>query len=282
MNPHLGEEHPKYTETYPDYWMNIKRYLATLADIQSCIKEISTTLSQTVDPKMKSILRLIGRTRRHVLLRHDALLEYDKIFDQVDGLLIIQESGSLTSRQIQNLVRLEIRLDLTKREYDKHNELLKKELPCFFKLIQSAVHPMVFLVFYVQISVAYQFSLNLLSLLEVFQIDRQKLYSLDFGKKLVEDFSQPPLPLLQIVEYHKRSLNLLVSENFSEPGSTVQNFEPAFEYCKVLYSYSAQRDDELTINQGDLIKIVEATGEWWKGYLCGVVGLFPCNYVEKL
>ena len=36
----------------------------------------------------------------------------------------------------------------------------------------------------------------------------------------------------------------------------------------------------MTLNEGDVIEIVEQDGDWWKGLLNGQEGLFPANYVE--
>ena len=57
------------------------------------------------------------------------------------------------------------------------------------------------------------------------------------------------------------------------------------ERAKVLYSYSAASVDELTIEVGDIVivleKDVDHTG-WWKGDLNGTIGVFPGSYVELL
>ena len=33
---------------------------------------------------------------------------------------------------------------------------------------------------------------------------------------------------------------------------------------------------------GDIITIVDGSGEWWKGELNGKTGIFPGNYTQKL
>ena len=51
--------------------------------------------------------------------------------------------------------------------------------------------------------------------------------------------------------------------------------------CEVLYGYTAQQDDELTINPGDVVNIIEKYDEdWWQGELNGQVGIFPASYVQ--
>jgi len=48
----------------------------------------------------------------------------------------------------------------------------------------------------------------------------------------------------------------------------------------VMYDYSAQEDDELTLKVGDVIhSIVKIDGGWWEGVLNGRKGVFPENFV---
>ena len=52
--------------------------------------------------------------------------------------------------------------------------------------------------------------------------------------------------------------------------------------AKVLYSYVAENEDELSITEGDIVTILETELEdsgWWKGELSGEVGVFPDNFV---
>jgi len=49
--------------------------------------------------------------------------------------------------------------------------------------------------------------------------------------------------------------------------------------AEVLYEFQARNDRELSIKPGDIIKIIDNSGEWWYGELDGKVGIFPGNYV---
>lgn len=52
---------------------------------------------------------------------------------------------------------------------------------------------------------------------------------------------------------------------------------------KVLFSYEAEQDDELSLNIGDIIKnVVMSEGGWWEGEINGQKGLFPDNFVEVI
>uniref|UniRef100_A0A8D2PYH2 Intersectin-1 n=1 Tax=Zosterops lateralis melanops TaxID=1220523 RepID=A0A8D2PYH2_ZOSLA len=53
--------------------------------------------------------------------------------------------------------------------------------------------------------------------------------------------------------------------------------------CQVIgmYDYSAQNDDELAFNKGQIITVLNREDpDWWKGEVNGHVGLFPSNYVK--
>lgn len=52
-----------------------------------------------------------------------------------------------------------------------------------------------------------------------------------------------------------------------------------------MFSYSAENDDELTLEEGDVVVVLDKELEdsgWWKGEHDGKVGVFPDNFVELL
>ncbi|XP_043940655.1 proto-oncogene vav [Protopterus annectens] len=63
------------------------------------------------------------------------------------------------------------------------------------------------------------------------------------------------------------------------PGGNTKFFGTA----KARYDFSARDRTELSICEGDIIKIISKKGNqgWWKGELHGKVGFFPSNYVEE-
>ncbi|CAH1799899.1 unnamed protein product [Owenia fusiformis] len=57
------------------------------------------------------------------------------------------------------------------------------------------------------------------------------------------------------------------------------------EKAKVLYDYTAENDDELSLEEGEVIVVLDKELEdsgWWKGELRGKVGVFPDNFVELI
>ncbi|XP_051737898.1 SH3 domain-containing kinase-binding protein 1 isoform X6 [Ctenopharyngodon idella] len=61
------------------------------------------------------------------------------------------------------------------------------------------------------------------------------------------------------------------------------NKTKAKEFCKVIFPYEAQNEDELSIKEGDIVTIVNkecADAGWWLGELNGKQGVFPDNFVK--
>ncbi|XP_072546342.1 SH3 domain-containing kinase-binding protein 1 isoform X4 [Salminus brasiliensis] len=57
----------------------------------------------------------------------------------------------------------------------------------------------------------------------------------------------------------------------------------AKEFCKVLFPYEAQNEDELSIKEGEIVTIINkdcADAGWWLGELNGKQGVFPDNFVK--
>ena len=53
----------------------------------------------------------------------------------------------------------------------------------------------------------------------------------------------------------------------------------------MLLPYTAQEEDELSLQEGQLITIITKNCEdegWWKGEIEGKVGLFPDNFVKRV
>ncbi|KAF3086888.1 hypothetical protein TWF102_007536 [Orbilia oligospora] len=58
---------------------------------------------------------------------------------------------------------------------------------------------------------------------------------------------------------------------------------PQAETVTALYDYEAQAEGDLSFSAGDVVEIIQRTGndnEWWTGKLRGKTGQFPGNYVK--
>ncbi|KAM9856762.1 proto-oncogene vav isoform 1-T2 [Aulostomus maculatus] len=69
----------------------------------------------------------------------------------------------------------------------------------------------------------------------------------------------------------------------SSPNSAPGGSTRSFGVARARYDFSARDRSELSLREGDTIKILSRKGHsgWWKGEVYGRVGLFPANYVEE-
>ncbi|CAG8532218.1 13156_t:CDS:10, partial [Dentiscutata heterogama] len=66
-----------------------------------------------------------------------------------------------------------------------------------------------------------------------------------------------------------------------EDEQTKKSAEP--KLAKVEYDYQAKEADELSLDKGDVVTVIEQVDQgWWKGDLNGKIGMFPANHVKLI
>ncbi|XP_784072.2 cytoplasmic protein NCK2 isoform X2 [Strongylocentrotus purpuratus] len=64
----------------------------------------------------------------------------------------------------------------------------------------------------------------------------------------------------------------------AQPGNEMPFSQPA----RVMYHYKAAQEDELNLNKGEQVNVLEKSGDgWWRGECNGEKGWFPSNYVSE-
>ena len=54
------------------------------------------------------------------------------------------------------------------------------------------------------------------------------------------------------------------------------------EKVLAIYDYNADKEDELTFQEGQIIYVLKKNDDgWWEGVMDGITGLFPGNYTES-
>ncbi|GAA6221634.1 proto-oncogene vav-like isoform X1 [Lates japonicus] len=108
---------------------------------------------------------------------------------------------------------------------------------------------------------------GLIEMIQFYQQNSLKEYFKDVDTTLRTPYKQP--------EQSNSSNN---TPN-STPGGSMRSFGVA----RARYDFSARDRSELSLREGDTIKILSKKGHsgWWKGEVYGRVGLFPANYVEE-
>ncbi|XP_074207044.1 proto-oncogene vav [Camelus bactrianus] len=102
--------------------------------------------------------------------------------------------------------------------------------------------------------------------------------------------------LTELVEFYQqnslkdcfKSLDTTLQFPFKEPERRAISKPPAgstkyFGTAKARYDFCARDRSELSLKEGDIIKILNKKGQqgWWRGEIYGRVGWFPSNYVEE-
>lgn len=94
----------------------------------------------------------------------------------------------------------------------------------------------------------------------------------------------PPKPANQFsphLQHHTRSFPPTVQPQHHQHQPAQQTREQA----RVIYAYEPSNDDELAMEVGDIIDIIDKDIEdagWWKGELRGKIGVFPDNFVQLI
>ena len=66
-------------------------------------------------------------------------------------------------------------------------------------------------------------------------------------------------------------------------GTPVPIYRYDSEKARVLFSYEAREEDELTLKVGEVIhKVDSQDGGWWEGEIDGRRGVFPSNFVSLI
>ncbi|XP_063150456.1 proto-oncogene vav [Candoia aspera] len=102
--------------------------------------------------------------------------------------------------------------------------------------------------------------------------------------------------LVELVEFYQenslkdcfKTLDTVLQFSFKEPESKIGPKPPGkslkyFGSAKARYNFCARDRTELSLTEGDIIKILSKKGQpgWWKGEIYGRIGWFPANYVEE-
>ncbi|XP_072179949.1 cytoplasmic protein NCK2-like isoform X1 [Diadema setosum] len=68
-----------------------------------------------------------------------------------------------------------------------------------------------------------------------------------------------------------------------QPHNAVHPGDNSFsQLAQVIFQYKAAQDDELNLNKGDMVNVLEKSGDgWWRGECNGESGWFPSNYVSE-
>lgn len=281
-----------FQEEY-EIWSNCASYVECTRTIEPSVKSEIETLGNMVEDKVSEVLKLISIVKKHIKNRNYALMDYDKTYNTHENLILKHKTDGLSTKQSLQMYNLERKLEENKTAYSNLNDLLKKELPFFFKLIDSILQPIQLRIYYVQLLVSYQININFLSIQDIFHIDLEELKKDTDSSRIIEQFNSKNkaasdlLDLLSIINFRENFFSQLTRSEgslpiFKQERASIKNYDPEYKYCQAIFSFTGQQEGDLSFKAGEIIKIFDRSGGWWKGSIGDEVGLFPGNYVKML
>ncbi|KAF7724661.1 hypothetical protein EC973_000833 [Apophysomyces ossiformis] len=224
-------------------------------------------------------------------------------------------------RPALELQEIEALLDTATQDYEYLNNMLKQQLPEFFRLkslfirpvfehfynLQSKIYGMMYARCYELLNANLQhFHTNQMPVVDGFQWRksqrdfRAEMENLDLlksgGKAWLAASGGANNSKLSLQERAALRAASSPPPAYTSPGhSPVSNPTPTSppaplareepKYVLALYDYDAQATDDLSFRKDDKIELIKRTddqNDWWTGRLRGVTGLFPGNYVKLL
>ncbi|XP_068593518.1 proto-oncogene vav-like isoform X3 [Cebidichthys violaceus] len=112
---------------------------------------------------------------------------------------------------------------------------------------------------------------GLVEMIQFYQQNSLKEYFKDVDTTLCTPYKQP--------EQSNSPNNTPQTTPNTTPGGSMRSLGQV----RARYDFSARDRSELSLREGDTIKILSKKGHngWWKGEVYGRVGFFPANYVEE-
>lgn len=111
---------------------------------------------------------------------------------------------------------------------------------------------------------------GLIEMIQFYQQNSLKEYFKDVDTTLSTPYKQP--------EQSSLPNNMQNTTPNTTPGGSLRSLG----VVRARYDFSARDRSELSLREGDTIKILKkGQSGWWKGEVYGRVGFFPANYVEE-
>lgn len=276
-----------FQEEY-ELWTNCHSYLDCIQDIRPSIENELQTLQKLVECKAEEVMRLITAIKKNAKKRNYALMDYDKTFINHENLLLKQRTGELSTKQAQQIYNFERKLEEYRVVYNYSNDLMKRELPIFFRLVDSFLQPLQLRIYYVQLLASYQINNNLNSIQELFNVNADVLKDDHFSQMIVTEFEQKHkiandmVNLLSIINFRDNFFGgtSLASSHTESSTYDREKWSTPERYCQAQFSFKGQQEGDLSFKTGAIIKVYDTDGGWWRGEIDGKQGIFPGNYVK--
>lgn len=245
-------------------------YQKTGFSIKDNISEPLQLFNVGIEQKINDISSMIRQIELKISQRLLALVKYDNSFNDHESLYLKQQAGEiLSTKKSQKLMYLERNMHEYKSNYEELNQLLKKEMTVFFKLMAEFMAEIKAQIYFVHLMVVYQFQSHFES----------------FATAVELEIPNTPVDLTHLksnLDFQELINTLSIINIRDNDLADLMQMDSAHSQCRAIYDFEAQKKDDLSIKKKDIIIILEKKGLWWKGELNDRIGYFPSNYVEEI
>lgn len=102
-------------------------------------------------------------------------------------------------------------------------------------------------------------------------------------QKLKNDIKSKQLSIIETIESFKLFTNRANINVFADSTKVSATLSEPTKFGTALYSFKGEKEQDLSFNKGDVVRVVEETQDgWWKGVhvVTGNEGVFPYNYFK--
>ncbi|KAI3406831.2 hypothetical protein KGF56_000436 [Candida oxycetoniae] len=273
-----------------DLWANMIKYKHLMQKI-----DMSGEIDAVVNGSMKRLETLSSTILKNVFKkirdRQYALLDYDKIYNEHDSLIVKQEQGmeQLSLKQSNQIFTLERKLAEYKVKYDNLNELLKRELPGFIQLMQKVIELATVDAYLLHLIFCYKMIAELRKSSYELPQSIDKLVNWSDARYEVLGAKIQDLTIFRPKIYDIESGVAAAASTTAKggggggerEGGTAAASGTVLGSCIALYNFEGQETGDLSFKKNDRITLLEKDGDWWKGKINGRFGTFPSNYVTE-
>jgi len=252
----IYNDDPKYARQKSINGEILKTTEKVQKQISEEIESIQRFLSDSVE-SLEKVMELVSKTyyNRTKLLKKKIRIE----------LIIknIKDKDSLSVSQKRNIYDNHLKLDETKDKLETFDIILTADLPRLEDGLRKISRVLVSEIIFFQLRIQYLIYTSAESL-----ITFEK--AADLRADVITDC---------FLRRHAHCLTKLNRLALIQKANVIQSSQ----HYLALYDYEAEQNGDLSLAKGDLIKLLVAEGNWWKGLRIkdGVVGVFPSNYVAK-
>lgn len=296
----------------------VEKYQQILTDMCPAITLELDLLQEKISKTTDEILSMIKKIRKNAKTREMDLIDIERHQSSLNKL----NNSELTAKTEEHKLALEEKLERATEKYNRINDMMKRELPYFYKMIGQVMVPLTDIIFWSFDVISYQ-NYKTLSLMkgdfgivtDNFDETYAELVLQEYTKKSYELSVQ--IQKLSIVNFSRTYVHNLASPKHHEDHASLPSVgddpidleadqEKPFQTfatntgvidnthrdsltedtndLKVLYDFESQRHGDLQLTKGETILCLEKSDDqWWKGRNSkGEEGVFPANYVEQL